>query len=139
MSETIAKPVSTTRNAAVVGSLSALMPQFSKLIYPLGDSSAVDYAQRQMMQEFISAGLIFLVPFIVYLISVITNRYLATPEEMAETRKLQRDLDELMNILDDIRDNPHRYTPEQIEEFHKDYAETRKMLAGIGRKSLHNT
>lgn len=34
MSEQIAKPVSTTRNVAIVGSLSALMPQLTKIIYP---------------------------------------------------------------------------------------------------------
>lgn len=139
MSEQIAKPVSTTRNVAIVGSLSALMPQLTKIIYPLGDASAADYVQRQVTQEFISAGLIFLVPFVVYVISLITSRYVATPEEMAEKRKLQRDFDELQSILDDIKDNPHRYAPEQIEEFKRDYAETRKMLASIGRKALHST
>ncbi|MCQ9121223.1 hypothetical protein MUU45_001710 [Rodentibacter pneumotropicus] len=139
MSEPIAKPVSTPRNAAIVGSLSALMPQFAKLIYPVGDATAADYIQRQVTQEFISAGLIFLVPFAVYIISLITSRYIATPEEMEEKRKLKRDLDELQNILDDIRDNPHRYSKEQINEFHKDYAETRKMLASIGRKALRSS
>ncbi|NBI42030.1 hypothetical protein GVX76_00695 [[Haemophilus] felis] len=138
MSEQIAKPISTTRNVAIVGSLSALMPQLTKIIYPLGDASAIDYAQRQVTQEFISAGLIFLVPFIVYVISLITSRYIATPEEMAEKRKLQRDFDELQNILDDIKDNPHRYAPEQVDEFKRDYAETRKMLASIGRKALRS-
>lgn len=138
MSEQIAKPISTTRNVAIVGSLSALMPQLTKIIYPLGDSSATDYVQRQVTQEFISAGLIFLVPFIVYIISLITSRYVATPEEMAEKRKLQKDLDELKSILDDIKDNPHRYTEEQIDEFKRDYAETRKMLASIGRKALRS-
>ena len=139
MSEQIAKPVSTTRNVAIVGSLSALMPQLTKIIYPLGDASAADYVQRQVTQEFISAGLIFLVPFVVYVISLITSRYVATPEEMAEKRKLQRDLDELQSILDDINANPHRYASEQIEEFKRDYAETRKMLANIGRKALRST
>jgi hypothetical protein len=139
MSEQIAKPVSTTRNVAIVGSLSALMPQLTKIIYPLGDASAADYVQRQVTQEFISAGLIFLVPFVVYVISLITSRYVATPEEMAEKRKLQRDLDELQSILDDINANPHRYASEQIEEFKRDYAETRKMLASIGRKALRST
>ena len=139
MSEQIAKPVSTTRNVAIVGSLSALMPQLTKIIYPLGDASAADYVQRQVTQEFISAGLIFLVPFVVYVISLITSRYVATPEEMAEKRKLQRDLDELQSILDDINANPHRYASEQIEEVKRDYAETRKMLASIGRKALRST
>ena len=139
MSEQIAKPVSTTRNVAIVGSLSALMPQLTKIIYPLGDASAADYVQRQVTQEFISAGLIFLVPFVVYVISLITSRYVATPEEMAEKRKLQRDFDELQSILDDINANPHRYASEQIEEFKRDYAETRKMLASIGRKALRST
>ncbi|WP_308566232.1 hypothetical protein [uncultured Haemophilus sp.] len=139
MSEQIAKPVSTTRNVAIVGSLSALMPQLTKIIYPLGDASATDYVQRQVTQEFISAGLIFLVPFVVYVISLITSRYVATPEEMAEKRKLQRDFYELQRILDDINANPHRYASEQIEEFKRDYAETRKMLASIGRKALRST
>ena len=139
MSEQIAKPVSTTRNVAIVGSLSALMPQLTKIIYPLGDASATDYVQRQVTQEFISAGLIFLVPFVVYVISLITSRYVATPEEMAEKRKLQRDFNELQSILDDINANPHRYASEQIEEFNRDYAETRKMLASIGRKALRST
>lgn len=139
MSEQIAKPVSTTRNVAIVGSLSALMPQLTKIIYPLGDANATDYVQRQVTQEFISAGLIFLVPFVVYVISLITSRYVATPEEMAEKRKLQRDFNELQSILDDINANPHRYASEQIEEFKRDYAETRKMLASIGRKALRST
>jgi hypothetical protein len=139
MSEQIAKPVSTTRNVAIVGSLSALMPQLTKIIYPLGDASATDYVQRQVTQEFISAVLIFFVPFVVYVISLITSRFVATPEEMAEKRKLQRDFKELQSILDDINANPHRYASEQIEEFKRDYAETRKMLANIGRKALRST
>lgn len=139
MSETIAKPVSTTRNATVVGTLSALMPQLAKLIYPLGDSSATDYAQRQIMQEFISAGLIFLVPFVVYLLALFTSRYISTPEEMDEKRRLKHDFNELKNTLDDANKNPHRYSSKEIEEFQKDFADIRKRLASIGRKFLRNT
>ena len=73
------------------------------------------------------------------MISLITSRFVATPEEMAEKRKLQRDFKELQSILDDINANPHRYASEQIEEFKRDYAETRKMLASIGRKALRST
>lgn len=138
MSETITKPVSATRNAAIVGSLSALMPQVAKLIYPLGDPNAADYVQRQVMQEFISAGLIFLVPFVVYVLVLLTNRYISTPEEMAEKRRLKHDFNELKNTLDDAKVNPHRYTKQEIEEFKQEFAETRKMLANIGRKSLRN-
>lgn len=138
MSETIAKPVSTTKNAAVIGSLSALMPQITKVIYPLGDVNAVEYVQRQSNQELISGVLIFFVPFAVYLCTLLTNRFISTPEEMAEKRRLKQDFNELKKTLDDAHKNPHRYTPQQIDEFKQDFAETRKMLANIGRKSLTN-
>ena len=134
MSEQIAKPISSARNATIVGTLSALMPQAVKFI-----SSLFETPISQGTQEFIAAVLIFLIPFVVYLLSLFTSRFISTPEEMAEKRKLQRDSNELKRILDDIKNNPHRYDPEQVEEFKKDYAETRKMLASIGRNALRHS
>ena len=134
MSEQIAKPISSARNATIVGTLSALMPQAVKFI-----SSLFETPISQGTQEFIAAVLIFLIPFVVYLVSLFTSRFISTPEEMAEKRKLQRDSNELQRILDDIKNNPHRYDPEQVEEFKKDYAETRKMLASIGRNALRHS
>ncbi|TDN41110.1 hypothetical protein [Haemophilus haemolyticus] len=130
----IAKPVSTARNATIVGSLSALIPQAVKFI-----SSLCEKPISQGNQEFIAAILIFFVPFAVYLFSLLTNRFIATPEEMAEKRKLKSDFKELKKALDDAKKNPHRYTEEQIDEFKKDFMETRKMLASIGRKALRAT
>ena len=134
MSEQIAKPISSARNATIVGTLSALMPQAVKFI-----SSLFETPISQGTQEFIAAVLIFLIPFVVYLLSLFTSRFISTQEEMAEKRKLQRDSNELQRILDDIKNNPHRYDPEQVEEFKKDYAETRKMLASIGRNALRHS
>ena len=134
MSEQIAKPISSARNATIVGTLSALMPQAVKFI-----SSLFETPISQGTQEFIAAVLIFLIPFVVYLLSLFTSRFISTPEEMSEKRKLQRDSNELQRILDDIKNNPHRYDPEQVEEFKKDYAETRKMLASIGRNALRHS
>ena len=110
------------------------MPQAVKFI-----SSLFETPISQGTQEFIAAVLIFLIPFVVYLLSLFTSRFISTPEEMAEKRKLQRDSNELQRILDDIKNNPHRYDPEQVEEFKKDYAETRKMLASIGRNALRHS
>lgn len=131
----LAKPISIKRNATVIGSLSAFIPKFIKVLYPV-DINATDYAEQLQKQDVIIAFALFLVPFGVYLLSLISYRFATTPEEMDKTRKLKKDIKQLKKILKEADKNPDLYTSEKIAEFKEDYVDTQKMLSKIGRDSL---
>ncbi|RDE73784.1 hypothetical protein DPV93_01095 [Haemophilus sputorum] len=134
--EQITSPVKSGVKATAIGGLSAFGTQIVKVWYPLGDPTVADYAYRQDFQEMLISGVVFLVPLVIFAITLISSKFLATPEELDTTRRLKKDEKKLKSILLEAQKYPTLYSEGHLNNIRQDLEETQRQLANIGKATM---
>lgn len=136
--EQLTSPVKSGVKATAVGGLSAFGTQVVKVIYPLGEPTLPEYAYRQDVQEMLVAGVVFIVPLIIFIATLISSKFIATPLELDTTRRLKKDEKRLKNILLESAKHSNLYSEDFLNEVRRDLEDTQRQLANIGKSTMLN-
>lgn len=134
--EQLASPVTSGVKATAVGGLSTLGTLIVKVIYPLGKPTLPDYAYRQDVQEMLIAGVVFIVPLFIFIATLISSQFMATPLELDQTRRLRKDEKRLKKILLESEEHRSLYSEDFLNEIRQDLEDTQRQLANIGKSTM---
>lgn len=134
--EQLTSPVKSGVKATAIGGLSAFGTQVMKVLYPLGDPKLPEYAYRQDVQEMLITGVVFIVPFVIFIATLISSKFMATPLELDKTRRLKKDEKKLKKILLESEKHPNLYSAHFLDEVRRDLEDTQRQLANIGKSTM---
>lgn len=134
--EQLASPVTSGVKATAVGGLSTLGTLIVKVIYPLGEPTLPGYVYRQDVQEMLIAGVVFIVPLFIFIATLISSQFMATPLELDQTRRLRKDEKRLKKILLESEEHRSLYSEDFLNEIRQDLEDTQRQLANIGKSTM---
>lgn len=134
--EQLASPVTSGVKATAVGGLSTLGTLIVKVIYPLGEPTLPGYVYRQDVQAMLIAGVVFIVPLFIFIATLISSQFMATPLELDQTRRLRKDEKRLKKILLESEEHRSLYSEDFLNEIRQDLEDTQRQLANIGKSTM---